>query len=134
MRNFKVTVNGKQYDVQVEEVGAVSPVSAPAPIEIKPVVQAAPAPAVKAAPAPVTAPAPKPVVTAGGSSLTAPMPGMVMSFKVAEGTAVKKGQPVLVLEAMKMENDIAANADGIISFVATKGSNVNSGDVLAVIK
>ena len=61
------------------------------------------------------------------------MPGMVMNFKVANGATVKKGEIVLGLEAMKMENDIAANADGVITFVAAKGASVQSGDVLAVI-
>ena len=62
------------------------------------------------------------------------MPGMVMNFKVANGAQVKKGEAVLVLEAMKMENDIAACADGVITFVAAKGANVSTGEVLAVIK
>ena len=62
------------------------------------------------------------------------MPGMVVGFKVADGATVKKGDAILVLEAMKMENDIAATADGVVSFVAAKGANVNTGDLLAVIK
>ena len=66
--------------------------------------------------------------------ITAPMPGMVVDFKVAEGATVKKGEAILILEAMKMENDIASTADGVISFVTTKGANVNTGDLLAVVK
>lgn len=135
MRTFKVTVNGNQYDVTVEEVGGASvaaPVSlqtAPAPVSA-PAAQPAP---VAATPAPAAQPAPK-AAPAGGVQITAPMPGMVVDFKVAEGATVKKGQAVLILEAMKMENDIAATADGVISFVASKGANVNTGDLLAVVK
>lgn len=122
MRNFKVTVNGTTYDVAVEETGSAIAAEAP--------VVAAPAPA-----APAAAPAPKAAVAAGdGTPLKAPMPGMVMNFKVANGAQVKKGEAVLVLEAMKMENDIAACADGVITFVAAKGANVSTGEVLAVIK
>ncbi|MBQ2713120.1 MAG: acetyl-CoA carboxylase biotin carboxyl carrier protein subunit [Clostridia bacterium] len=124
MRNFKVTVNGKEYEVAVEELGASAAPVAAAPQAAAPV-QAAPA-APKAAP--------KAAAPAGGTQLTAPMPGMVLSFKVENGATVKKGQAVMVLEAMKMENDIAAPADGVITFVASKGANVNSGEVLAVIK
>ncbi len=122
MRNFKVTVNGTTYDVAVEETGSAIAAEAP--------VVAAPAPA-----APAAAPAPKAAAAAGdGTPLKAPMPGMVMNFKVANGAQVKKGEAVLVLEAMKMENDIAACADGVITFVAAKGANVSTGEVLAVIK
>ena len=116
MRKFNVTVNGKQYSVEVEEVGgapSVVPVSQPA---------AAPA-------APVAAPkAPD-----NGTQVVAPMPGLVLGFKVADGAMVKKNQPILVLEAMKMENDIAAPCDGKVTFVAQKGTNVDTGAVLAVI-
>lgn len=129
MRNFKVTVNGNEYEVSVEEIGVGGmPAAAPAPQP------EAPKPAV-VAPKPVAAPAaaPKPIA-AGGSKVESPMPGMVVGFKVADGATVKKGDAILVLEAMKMENDIAATADGVVSFVAAKGANVNTGDLLAVIK
>lgn len=125
MRNFKVTVNGTTYDVAVEETG--SPIAAETPVVAAPV---SAAPAAPAAPAP----APKAAAAGDGTPLKAPMPGMVMSFKVANGAQVKKGEAVLVLEAMKMENDIAACADGMITFVAAKGANVSTGEVLAVIK
>jgi glutaconyl-CoA decarboxylase len=131
MRKFNVNVNGQNYNVEVEEVfGDFSPKA--------PVVEAAPAPVAVAAPAPVAqvaAPAVKPAISApvGGTKLLAPMPGTVLDIKVASGTKVTQGQAVLVLEAMKMENDIAANAAGTITVVATKGSTVNTGDVLAVI-
>ncbi len=144
MRTFKVTVNGNQYDVTVEELGApaAAPVAlqpAPAPVPVQaPVaqpapVQAAAAPAAQPQPAPAAQPAAK-AAPAGGVQITAPMPGMVVDFKVAEGATVKKGEAILILEAMKMENDIASTADGVISFVTTKGANVNTGDLLAVVK
>ena len=118
MRNFKVTVNGTTYDVAVEETGSATAAETP----------------VAAAAAPAATPAPKAVPAGDGTPLKAPMPGMVMNFKVANGAQVKKGEAVLVLEAMKMENDIAACADGVITFVAAKGANVATGEVLAVIK
>lgn len=124
MRNFKVTVNGNEYEVSVEELSSSAAVAAPA---VTAPVAEAPKPA--AAPKAVA----KPVV-AGGNKVESPMPGMVVGFKVADGATVKKGDAILVLEAMKMENDIAATADGVVSFVTTKGANVNTGDLLAVIK
>ncbi len=123
MRNFKVTVNGTTYDVAVEETG--SAIAAETPVVAAPATPAA---------APAPAPAPKAAPVGDGTPLKAPMPGMVMNFKVANGAQVKKGEAVLVLEAMKMENDIAACADGVITFVAAKGANVSTGEVLAVIK
>lgn len=133
MRKFNIKVNGQAYEVEVEEVAGGF---APAPVVP---VAAAPAPAVapaaapapekaeaKAAPAPVAAPA-------GGTQLKAPMPGTVIDFKATNGAAVKKGQTVLILEAMKMENEIVAPADGVITFVASKGASVNTDDLLAVI-
>ena len=133
MRKFNIKVNGQDYEVEVEEVAGGF---APAPVVP---VAAAPAPAVapvaapalekaevKAAPAPVAAPA-------GGTQLKAPMPGTVIDFKATNGAAVKTGQTVLILEAMKMENEIVAPADGVITFVASKGASVNTDDLLAVI-
>lgn len=135
MRKFNIKVNGQAYEVEVEEV-AGGFASAP----VVPVA-AAPAPAVApvAAPAPEkaeakAAPAPAPVAApAGGTQLKAPMPGTVIDFKATNGAAVKKGQTVLILEAMKMENEIVAPADGVITFVASKGASVNTDDLLAVI-
>ncbi len=133
MRKFNIKVNGQAYEVEVEEVAggfAPAPVvpvaAAPAPA-VAPVAAPAPEKAeVKAAPAPVVAPA-------GGTQLKAPMPGTVIDFKATNGAAVKKGQTVLILEAMKMENEIVAPADGVITFVASKGASVNTDDLLAVI-
>lgn len=135
MRKFNIKVNGQAYEVEVEEVAGGF---APAPVVP---VAAAPAPAVApvAAPAPEkaevkAAPAPAPVAApAGSTQLKAPMPGTVIDFKATNGAAVKKGQTVLILEAMKMENEIVAPADGVITFVASKGASVNTDDLLAVI-
>lgn len=135
MRKFNIKVNGQAYEVEVEEVAGGF---APAPVVP---VAAAPAPAVApvAAPAPEkaeakAAPAPAPVAApAGGTQLKAPMPGTVIDLKATNGAAVKKGQTVLILEAMKMENEIVAPVDGVITFVASKGASVNTDDLLAVI-
>ena len=117
MRNFIVTIDGKQYEVGVEEVGATTtPVSAPV---------AAPAAAPKAAPA--AAPA------ANGTKFTAPMPGMIKKLAVANGATVKEGDVIIVLEAMKMDNDLTAPCSGTVTFSVSEGSNVNTGAVLAVI-
>ena len=135
MRKFNIKVNGQAYEVEVEEVAGGF---APAPVVP---VAAAPAPAVApvAAPAPEkaeakAAPAPAPVAApASGTQLKAPMPGTVIDFKATNGAAVKKGQTILILEAMKMENEIVAPVDGVITFVASKGASVNTDDLLAVI-
>ncbi len=119
MRNFNVTVNGKAYSVQVEEGGVVSaPAQAAAPVAAAPV--AAPVAAAPAAPS-------------NGTRMEAPMPGMIIDYKVANGTAVKKGDVVLILEAMKMENDITAPCDGVFTAASTKGTTVATGDLLATI-
>ena len=119
MRKFIVNVNGNSYEVEVEEVGAAAsaPVVAPAPV-------AAPA-------APAAAPkAQAPAAPAGGTAVKAPMPGNVLDIKVSNGQAVKEGDLVVVLEAMKMENEIFAPCDGTVTVVASKGTTVNTGDVL----
>ncbi len=120
MRKFMINVNGKSYEVLVEEITGGAPVAAP--------VAAAPA----AAPAPVAAPAAS--GSAGAVSVTAPMPGTVLSVKVKVGDSVKAGQAVAVLEAMKMENEIAAAQDGVIASVnVSQGDSVNTGDVLVTL-
>lgn len=120
MRNFVITVNGKTYQVGVEEVGGTA-----APVAVAPV--AAPAAPVAAAPA-----APK-ATPANGEKVLSPFPGLIKNLLVAEGATVKKDQPILVLEAMKMDNDIVAPCDGVVSFAVAKGANVESDSVLAVI-
>ena len=127
MRNFVITVNGKAYQVGVEEVGAT--VATPvAPVVAAPV--AAPAPVAAApAPAPVAAPA----APANGEKVLSPFPGLIKNLLVSNGAPVKKDQPILVLEAMKMDNDITAPCDGVVTFQVAKGANVESDSVLAVI-
>lgn len=127
MKKYNITVNGTTYEVVVEEVdGAASAPAYTAPVAAAPV--AAPAAAPKAAPsAPKAAPA-----AAGGTKVTSPMPGTILAVKVTAGQAVKKGDVICVLEAMKMENDIPAPCDGVIASVNTqKGASVNAGDILA---
>ena len=116
MRNFIVTIDGKQYQVGVEEVGASE--------NVAPVVTS-----VKSAPAP----APSAPAVTNGTKVNAPMPGMIKALKLDEGAQVKKGDVILVLEAMKMDNDITAPCDGKISYKVTKGANVDTGAVMAVI-
>ena len=134
MRNFVITVNGKSYQVGVEEVGGVAtaPVAVAAPVAV-PAPVAAPASAAAPAPAPAAAPAPVKAAPANGEKVLSPFPGLIKNLLVAEGASVKKDQPILVLEAMKMDNDITAPCDGVVSFQVAKGANVESDSVLAVI-
>lgn len=132
MKKFKVTVNGKAYEVEVEEMGG-APAAAPAPQAA-----AAPAPAAPAAPAPAPAATPAPAVGGpipeGAITVKAPMPGKISALKAEAGKAVKRGDIILVLEAMKMQNDITATADGTLHEIRVNpGDNVKTGDVLAVI-
>ena len=125
MKYYNITVNGVAYSVSVEETAAgAAPVAAAAP--------AAPA-APKAAPAPAAAPKAA-AGAAGAVAVKAPMPGTIMDVKVNVGDTVERGQVVIVLEAMKMENDIVAPVAGkVVSIVAKKGDSVNANDVMAVI-
>lgn len=128
MRKFIINVNGNSYEVEVEEVGGVSaPVSRPAP-------KAAPAPAAApAAPKAATASAPAPAVSAGQEVIDSPMPGNIWKILVKEGQEVKSGDVLLILEAMKMENEILAPRDGKVASIATsEGSAVNTGDKLVI--
>ena len=126
MRKFNITVNGVAYEVEVEEVAA-GEASAPAAAAPKAAPKAA-APAAKPAAAPKAAP------VANGTKVNAPMPGTILDVKVAQGQAVKKGDVLLILEAMKMENEILAPQDGTVAQVAvSKGASVNSGDALVVL-
>lgn len=118
MKKFNVTVNGNAYEVEVEEIGAAAP--APA---------ATPAPA--AAPAPAPAAAPAAPAAAGAADVTCPMPGTIVDIKVKVGDAVKAGDVLVIFEAMKMENEIQAAADGTVAAVyVNKGDSVESGQAL----
>ena len=121
---YIVKINGVTYEAEVEEVGgsvATAPVSAPA------AGQATVAP--KAAP--VAAPAPSAPKSAGMQTMNSPMPGTILKVNVKPGDSVKKGDVLLVLEAMKMENDITMPCDGVIASVnVNQGASVNTGDVL----
>lgn len=139
MRKFNITVNGKSYEVDVEEIGGVSapvrPVAQPAvqPAPAKPVtpVQQTPAPQA-ASPAPK---APSVPVSEGSTNIVAPMPGTIIDIKKNVGDTVERGDLILILEAMKMENDIMTPASGrIVAINTNKGASVNSGDVLVVIE
>lgn len=125
---YVVTLNGKNYEVEVNETDAVvtnvsDAVYAPAPV-------AAPAPAAVPAPAAPVAQ----TVSAEGTQIVAPMPGSIVNINVSNGQAVKAGDVLIILEAMKMENDITAPCDGVVKqIVTTKGATVNTDDVLLVI-
>lgn len=125
---YVVTLNGKNYEVEVEETDAV----------ITAVTDAAPAaPVAVAAPAaPVAAPAPAaaPAAAADGQKVLSPMPGTILSVNVSVGSAVKAGEVILILEAMKMENEIVAPCDGTVKQLAVqKGSTVATDALLAVV-
>ena len=116
MKNYTITVNGTPYNVTVEDAnGSVAPVAA-AP---------APAAAPASAPAPAPAAAPAAPAAAGSVSVDAPMPGNILDIKVSNGASVKAGDVLLILEAMKMENEIVAPQDGTVASV-----NVNKGDTV----
>ncbi len=116
MRKFNINVEGKNYVVEVEEVGGNS---AAAPVAY--------------AAAPTAAPAAAPVAVGAGAPFPSPMPGVILDVVVASGATVKKGDTIVVLEAMKMENAMAAPKDGVVSVAVAKGATVGAGDVLFTI-
>ena len=121
-KNASVTVNGREYQVELEEAQVAAP-SAPVA-----------APVQAAAPAAAPAPAPKPAVTGAGKAVTSPLPGVIIAVKVNVGDTVKAGQVVAVLEAMKMENEIQAEFDGTVTAVnAAKGDSVLEGAPIVTI-
>ena len=125
MKKFNVTVNGTVYEVEVNEVGGAAPVAAPAPKVAAPAPKAAPA----AAPAAAAAP-----VTAGAQTVDCPMPGKILSVAVTAGQAVKKGEVLCILEAMKMQNEIVAPHDATVAEVRVAANQtVATGDALVVL-
>ena len=113
MKKYRVTVNGTTYEIELEELTG-----------------AAPAPAAAA-----PAPAPAAAAPAGGEQVTSPMPGTILDVKVSQGASVKKGDVLMILEAMKMENEIMCPCDGkVASINAAKGAAVESGTLLCVIQ
>lgn len=113
MKKYRVTVNGTAYEIELEELTG-----------------AAPAPAAAA-----PAPAPAAAAPAGGEQVTSPMPGTILDVKVSQGASVKKGDVLMILEAMKMENEIMCPRDGkVASIHAAKGAAVESGTLLCVIQ
>ncbi len=127
---YKVTLNGRTYEVEVEAGKAMLLA------EYEAVAPAAPAAAPAAAPvaAPAAAPAAAPVITGTGEAVPAPMPGTILKVNVAKGDQVKSGTVLCVLEAMKMENEILAPKDGTVTQVAvSKGASVDTGAPLVFI-
>ena len=129
LRKFKIAIDGKEYLVEMEEIGGVQqPVQAP--------VAAAPAApvAAPAAPADQAAPAAAPVSAASGDAMTSPMPGTILRVLVNIGDEVKENQPLMILEAMKMENEVVANHAGKVAGIhVNQGQVVNAGDALITI-
>lgn len=118
MKKYKVNVNGTSYEIEIELMSETEAKAAPA-----------------AAPASAPAPAAAPVASGEGEKISSPMPGTILDIKVNVGDSVKKGQVLMILEAMKMENEIMAGADGVITSIGvTKGASVQTGDALCTIK
>lgn len=132
MKTYTITVNGNVYNVTVEEGTVSAPAAAAAPVA-----QAAPAPV--PAPAPKAAPAaPKAAPASGGAAgnikVNSPMPGKIISIKANIGDKLKKGDVILILEAMKMENEIVAPSDGTVASInVTPGQAVEAGTLLATL-
>lgn len=143
MKEYKYTIDGNKYEVAINEVndttakvtvnGTDYTVEWEKPVEEKPVVKVQPVAAKPAAPAtPAAKPAAAPV---SGNAIKTPLPGVIIDVKVAVGDVVKKGQTVVVLEAMKMENNINADRDGkVVAIQVAKGDTVADGAVLVVME
>ena len=123
MKKFLVNVNGTDYEITVEQIEADAAAAAPAKPAPQPVAEPTPAPAAPAAAAP-----------AAGETINAPMPGTILSINVKVGDKIKAGQVLMILEAMKMENEIMAPADGTVTAVGvTAGATVDTGAMLCAI-
>ena len=122
MKKYRVNVNGTVYEVEVEDITGQAPAAQPAqPVQAPAAAAPAPAPAAPAGPA-------------EGTKIEAPMPGNILRVNVKQGDAVKKGDVLMILEAMKMENEIMAPCDGTVnSLSASAGSTVEAGSVLCTI-
>ncbi len=118
MKKYVVNVNGTKYEITIESIDGAQAAAATA------------APASTAAPAAAAAPA----ASGNGEQVSAPMPGTILDVKVANGDAVKKGQVLVILEAMKMENEIMAPCDGVVTSVIAKGTSVETGTALCTIQ
>lgn len=139
---YVATINGKKYEVEVEKLeayksldrnGVAAPAAPVLPASAPVQRPAAPAPAPVAA-APAAAPAPKAAAPAGATTVEAPMPGKILNIKVSEGQAVKFGEVVVIMEAMKMETEIVAPADGTVSKILVKaGDSVDTGAALVAL-
>lgn len=145
MKEYKIKINGNNYNVTIDEVednvAKVEVNGTPYNVEFeKPIskpktisVVNKPAAAPSAGPAPANKPAAAPAAAAGGSTVNSPLPGVVLEVKVKDGDKVTKGQVIMVLEAMKMENAIEAPCDGTVTIKAQKGDSVLEGAPLAII-
>ncbi len=159
MRSFRIKINGNLYEAEIEETtpapgalphfntaggqpaagaAADAAANAPAAVNAAPVATAPPPPAAAVAPPPAT---PAPVATgapaaapAGGAAMQSPLPGTVLKLVLAEGSAVKAGEVAILLEAMKMENEICAPASGVIRFKVAQGDAVNTNDLLFTVE
>ena len=139
---YVATINGKKYEVEVEKLeayksldrnGVAAPAAPVLPASAPVQRPAAPAPAPVAA-APAAAPAPAAAAPAGATTVEAPMPGKILNIKVSEGQAVKFGEVVVIMEAMKMETEIVAPADGTVSKILVKaGDSVDTGAALVAL-
>lgn len=131
MKRYTITVNGQAYDVQVEENASGAPVAAAAPVAAPAPAAPAAAPAATPAAAPAAPAAPAPAPAADAEVVSSPMPGTILDIKVSAGSKVSKGDVLVVLEAMKMENDIVAAHDATVAAIhVQKGDSVESGSAL----
>lgn len=127
VRRFRITINGKVFEVEAQELGHETQAHAPTTPAVSPA-------RLETAPAPTPAQPKAKASTGAGTRIEAPLPGLVLDVKAKEGDQVSQGQVLVILEAMKMENEIVAPEDGTVAQIAVgKGDSVSSGDVLVVL-